>query len=171
MNDQILIRPIEETDFSAYRELRLEALRGHPEAFGSDHDEQAADPELAWNRMRSSIEGTQSRIFLADAGGELVGIVAVFRESGVKVRHSANVVSVYVRPAWRGRRLAELMIRQAIEWCGEVGVRIVRLCVTAGNEAAIACYLRCGFMECGVQREVIRVGEVYYDEVVMWRRV
>ena len=63
------------------------------------------------------------------------------------------------------------MIGEAIGWCAGVGVRIVRLTVTAGNAAAMGCYLRCGFEVCGVQPEVIRVGEVYYDEVLMWRRV
>ena len=40
-----------------------------------------------------------------------------------------------------------------------------------GVSEAIRCYRRCGFRVCGVQPEVIRVGDVYHDELLMWRRV
>src|SRR5262245_42902414 len=38
------IRSIAMSDLGAFKALRLEALRNHPEAFGSDHDESAAEP-------------------------------------------------------------------------------------------------------------------------------
>ena len=68
MPHEIIIRPIQKSDFAAYRELRLEALKAHPESFGSDYAEQAADPDSAWlDRIRISIEGKMSRLFLAEA--------------------------------------------------------------------------------------------------------
>jgi ribosomal protein S18 acetylase RimI-like enzyme len=168
----ITIRPVRESDLPAYREIRLEALQAHPEAYGSDYAEQAADPESVWmGRIRASVEGTASRIFLAEDAETIVGLVAAYREKGAKVCHSATLVSVYVRPPWRGRGLAEQMIAQVLSWCASAGVRILRLTVVTSNTAAIRCYQRCGFRVCGVQPEVIRVGNQYHDELLMWRRI
>jgi len=172
MANEIMIRPIREADLPAYKALRLEALRSHPEAFGSDYAEQANEPESEWmNRIRSSVEGNTARLFLADATDDLAGMTGVYRDSGVKCHHSATIVSVYVRPQWRGRRLGDAMIHEALAWCAAVQVRIARLAVHPGNGPAIRCYLRCGFQVCGIQPEVIRIGDAYHDELQMWRRV
>ena len=181
--DGIQIRPIGAADLAAYKALRLEALRAHPEAFGSDYAEQAAEPDSAWEgRIRASLEGEASRILVAadsdagaragaDAPRELAGMVAAFRDGGVKTRHSAILVGVYVAPRWRGRRLADAIVREAVAWCAAAGVRFVRLAVETNNVPAVRCYHRCGFQICGVQPEVIRIGDTYHDEFHMWRRV
>ena len=111
--DGIEIRAIRGADLAAYWALRLEALRAHPEAFGSDYSEQANEPDAVWEgRIRSSVEGVASRIVVAaDVGGGLAGMAGVFRDEGVKTRHSAILVAVYVAPRWRGRRLADAMVR------------------------------------------------------------
>jgi ribosomal protein S18 acetylase RimI-like enzyme len=168
----ITIRAIGESDLRAYRELRLEALQAHPEAYGSDYTDQANDPESVWmGRIQASVEGKASRIFLAEDGGEIAGMVAAYREKGTKVCHSATLVSVYVRPRWRGCGLAGRMIGEVLAWCASVGVRILRLTVVTSNTPAIRCYQRCGFAVVGIQPEVIRVGTQYHDELLMWRRV
>ena len=171
--DGIEIRPVRGADLAAYRALRLEALRSHPEAFGADYAEQANEPDAAWEgRIRSSLDGDASRIVVAaDAAGGLAGMAGAFRDEGAKTRHSATLVGVYVAPRWRGRRLADAMVREIVAWCAASGVRILRLAVATGNVAAVRCYHRCGFHVCGVQPEVIRVGDTYHDELLMWRRV
>ena len=172
MTHDITIRPISNSDFAAYRELRLEALQAHPAAFGSDHAEQANDPDDVWlDRIRASIDGGKSRLFLADAAGELAGMAGIFRNNGVKVQHGASLVSVYVRPHWRGRGLATRLIGEVVAWCAGAGVRVIRLGVGARNADAIRCYLRAGFTVYGVEPESIRVGDIYHDELLMWRRV
>lgn len=169
----IQIRPIRETDLTAYRDIRLEALQSHPEAYGSDYADQFADPESVWaGRIRGSLDGIASRILLAETdAGDLVGLSAVYREKGAKVCHSGTLVSVYVRPPWRGRGIAEQMIDRVADWCASVGIRILRLTVVTSNVPAIRCYARCGFVVCGIQRETIRVGTQYHDELLMWRRI
>lgn len=167
---QITIRPIRADDLSTYKSLRLEALEAHPEAYGSDYADQAGDPDSVWmGRIQSSLEGKWSRIFLAEDAGEMAGLLAAYREKGAKVCHSATLVSVYVRPQWRGRGLADRMVQEAISWAESVGVRILRLTVVTSNTRAIRCYHRCGFRVCGIQPQVIRVGTQYHDELLMWR--
>ncbi len=172
MSDTVLqIRPIRADDIAAFKALRLEALRAHPEAFGSDYHESLNAPESMWQeRIQTSLDNA-GRIFLANTGDELAGMTGVLREKGAKVNHSAFIWGVYVRSAYRSRGLGERLIRAAIEWCGEATLRSVRLTVVTTNLSAIRCYQRCGFIETGVQPEVIRVGETYHDELLMWRRI
>lgn len=170
-NPMMPIRPIRRDDAAAFKALRLEALQSHPDAFGSDYHESLNAPESMWQeRMQTSLDDV-GRIFLADAGSELAGMTGVVREKGAKVNHSAFIWGVYVRPAYRSQGLGERLIRAAVDWCGQQKLRSVRLTVVTTNLSAIRCYQRCGFAETGVQPEVIRVGDVYHDELLMWRRI
>ena len=44
MSPDVLVRRLTQADASAYRAVRLRALREHPEAFTSDADEEASQP-------------------------------------------------------------------------------------------------------------------------------
>jgi L-amino acid N-acyltransferase YncA len=79
------------------------------------------------------------------------------------------VWGVYVRAAWRGRRVADRLIEACIEWARPHGVRVAKLAVITSNAAAIRCYLRCGFSVYGVEPQVIHVDGVYHDELLMVR--
>ena len=169
---QCEIRPIREDDLPAFRALRLEALRDHPEAFGSDYDEATRDPDDKWqDLMRRALAGESDRVFLADAGNELAGMLGVHRSHGIKNRHSAMIWGVYIRPTYRGQGLTEKLMREAIAWAQQQNVRILRLAVGTFNAPAIRCYQRCGFVVYGVSPEELRVGEKYHDEILMFRRV
>lgn len=172
MANDISIRFIRESDLAAFKALRLEALRMHPEAYGSDYEENLREPESTWiDRVKSAIDNPGGCIVLAEANGELAGMAGVFRGGGVKGRHIATIWGVYVRPGHRGQQLSEKMIAEAIGWCRMNEVRIARLTVVTCNGSAIRRYLRCGFAIYGVSPEEIRIGDVYYDELLMWRRV
>lgn len=166
-------RPLTLADVPASRDLRLEALRNHPEAFGSDYNDLVNAGESFWlDRVRGSFEnGDYARVTLAESAGQLVGMAGTIRETGAKVRHQAFIWGVYVRPAFRGQGVAAGLIHACVEWCREKQLRGVRLSVEAGNVSAIRCYARLGFNVFGVQRDVIRVGDVYHDELLMYRKL
>ena len=46
-----IIRQATQADAEQYRELRLRALKKHPEAFGSDYTETLARPLEGWHAM------------------------------------------------------------------------------------------------------------------------
>jgi RimJ/RimL family protein N-acetyltransferase len=168
----ISIRLIRDSDLDAYKALRLEALREHPEAFGTDYDEDLGQPESVWiDRLTNSIDNPGGCIALADAGGELAAMAGVFRRDSVKVRHVATIWGVYVRPKYRGQQLVDRMIAELLNWCRANQVGIVHLTVVTSNGPAIRCYLRCGFSVYGISPEEIRIGDKYYDELLMWRRI
>jgi RimJ/RimL family protein N-acetyltransferase len=169
MNPQFTIRTTHENDMRAYRELRLEALKNYPTAFGMDYETSAAQPESYWlERIRASDDRVA---FVAEAGGQFVGTAGIFRESNIKERHASHIWGVYVRPAWRGAGIADALIETCISWAQARELRLVKLAVTTTNTAAIRCYLRHGFSVYGVEPEAIQWDGVYYDELLMVRRL
>ena len=164
----ITIRPTCEADTVAYRELRLEALRTHPEAFGADYEESLARPIERWQQNVRDGAGTDLGVtYVAEAAGGLVGMTGVYRDSGAKMRHCANIWGVYVRPDWRGLGIADQLIESCVAWVRARELRLAKLAVVTTNAAAIRCYVRCGFSVYGMDPEVIYHDGVYYDELLM----
>ncbi len=166
----VIIRQAQESDAQAYRELRLEGLRNHPEAFSADHDVSAARPKEFWEeRMRSL--GDENMIFFAVHENELIGMCGIYRGDSPKTRHSAYIVGVYVKEEWRGMRIPDELIAACGEWAHEHEIHILKLGVASANAPAIRCYLRCGFTVYGVEPQAIYVNGTMYDELLMTRTI
>jgi RimJ/RimL family protein N-acetyltransferase len=176
----VTIRPTREADAVAFRELRLEALRTHPEVFGADYDESLARPIEFWQeRVRDGAGSDLGITYVAvpssrlrpGADGALVGMTGIYRDNHRKMRHSGMIWGVYVLPEWRGTGIAGALIEACVVWAREHGLRLVKLSVVTTNAAAIRRYVRCGFSVYGVEPEVIYYNGVYYDELLMIRRL
>ncbi len=167
-----MIRPGKEEDAAAYRDLRLEALRNHPEVFSADYEGNAARPMAFWvDRLRlGGIDGTPM-MFFADHEGALIGMCGVAWSAAPKVRHSGDIISMYVRPNWRGARVADALITASIGWAQAQGAEIVKLAVVTTNVPAIRCYARCGFHVYGIEPHALFNEGTYYDELLMARRI
>lgn len=169
----IVVRAVRADEGPQLRELRIEALTRHPVAFSGSPEQAAAED---WDlRARESDGSGLAAIFVAEASGtgsgDLAGMTGVLLSGHPKFPHSAFVWGVYVRPAWRGRRLGERLVTAACDWAAARGRTIVRLGVSTRNAAAIRAYGRCGFSVYGVERASVMIDGVEYDELLMDRRV
>lgn len=165
----VAIRTTCSADAEALCALRVEGLRANPTAFVTTPAEALAED---WQKRAAEGNGEGlSAIFVAEASGALVGMTGIVASPRAKLRHSAFIWGVYVTPAWRGGRLAERLVNAAVEWARGKGCTIVRLGVTAGNEAAYRSYVRCGFEVYGRERASQVVEGVEYEEVLMDRRI
>ncbi len=72
--EQLKIRQLTAEDATRYKALRLEALRNHPEAFGSDYE---AEKDRPIERYATRLESEQSMTFGAFHENELVGVVTI----------------------------------------------------------------------------------------------
>lgn len=169
----MLIRPIAESDLRPYIALRLEALRDHPDAFASSYEDQRNDPDDIWlKRIRSSLDGENYRLFLADTGHQLAAMLGLSREPGPKIRHAANLISVYVRPPYRNQHLLDQFLPHILDWCRQHDITLLRLSVTSTNTPAIRCYQRLGFQTTGTLPQYIRTPDgALHDEYLMFRPV
>lgn len=155
-------------DAAHYRELRLEMLRLHPEAFLSDYATTVARPESFWQELLSKV-GEMGMTFFATHDEQLIGMAHVQRRNGAKLSHSADVVSVYVRAEWRGLRIADALIEECANWARAHNVSILKLAVVRTNTSAERCYERCGFTVYGNEPQVVLFDGVMYDDLLMAR--
>jgi len=98
-----------------------------------------------------------------------VGMCGLACSSSPKVRHSASIVSMYVRPDWRALGIAQALVDACLELARSRGVQVVKLAVVTTNAAAIRCYLRCGFRAYGVEPQALCHAGAMYDELLMVR--
>ncbi len=166
----VAIRTAREEDAAAYRDLRLEALRNHPEAFSADYAENLAQPMSYWTeRLAFNSTDSAHMIYFADHHEQLIGMCGISRTNSPKVQHSAMIFGVYVRPDWRGYRIAEELITACVDWARTRDVKIVKLGVATTNTPAIRCYARCGFHVYGIEPQALYVDGMFYDELLMAR--
>jgi RimJ/RimL family protein N-acetyltransferase len=164
----IIVRPGQEADAPAYRELRLEALRNHPEAFSADYESAFQQPANEWaERLRSL--GGDNMIYFAAQKDALIGMCGIYRGKSAKTHHSATIWGVYVKAEWRGLQIADVLMDRCIEWARDQGIKIVRLAVVTTNQAAIRCYERCEFKIYGTSPQEIFYNGRMYDELLMAR--
>lgn len=167
----ISVRRTRADDAAAYRAMRLEALRAHPIAFGGDPAEEEARPLSFWQDRLSSESNLSSANFVAEASGELIGMMVVVRASGAKLRHAANIYSVYVRPAWRGRGVADRLLEACVGWAQAEGAQLLKLAVAAQNLAALGFYQRNRFRVYGVEPQAILFAGQLHDELLLMRTI
>jgi RimJ/RimL family protein N-acetyltransferase len=168
----VLIRPTRIDDAPAYRSLRLQGLQAHPEAFGADYETSTARPIEYWReRMQSGAGGERGVTYVAEAAGELIGMTALVRHDLPKTRHAGSIFGVYTRADWRGTGVADALLEACVAYARQLGMRLVQLGVVTTNAGAIRLYLRCGFTVYGVEPESIQHNGIYYDELLMARRL
>ena len=166
MSGEIIIRHATSSDIDSFRELRLEALKNHPTAFGVDYEESAARPNEHWLE-RLKMDKDHEALFFAEYENQLIGMTGIFRGSSKKSHHNSMIWGVYVKPDWRGRHISEALVRSCLEWAKEQRLAIVKLAVVTTNQPAIRCYKRCGFTTYGKEPKALYHGSTYYDEYLM----
>jgi RimJ/RimL family protein N-acetyltransferase len=158
---EIKIRRLPPADAALYREIRLEALNQVPEAFGSTFAAESAEPS-AWFAARLD----DAAVFGAFAGDDLLGIAGFFVKPGCKEAHKGGLWGMYVRPNARGAGVGRRLVSAAIEHA-RGRVEIIQLTVVAGNEPARRLYAKMGFVEYGTEKNALKAGGRYWDEILM----
>ena len=158
------IRALGVADADAYRRVRLDALRLHPDAFGSAYEDEAVLDRAQFAERLAAPGFTR---FGGFAGGDLVGLAGLQMRTGTKERHKARLFSMYVDAAHRGSGLARQLIEAVIAGARKAEALVLQLSVSAGNAPAQRLYRRVGFTVYGVERRSLKVGGHFHDEELM----
>jgi RimJ/RimL family protein N-acetyltransferase len=158
----IEMRRLETGDATSYREIRLESLQSHPEAFGASWEHEAARPASWWT------ERLEINTVLGGwiDGSPLLGVAGFRVHAAAKLRHKGILWGMYVRPQARGTGLAMSLVQRIIEQATPL-VEELCLGVATSNTAAHRLYRAAGFEPYGLERRALTVGEAYHDELLM----
>lgn len=117
--------------------------------------------------------GEQDRIrnpddmtLIAEFKGDIVGVLTIQRGMYRKNRHTANLGIAIVKEH-RSRGLGTELIKNAIRWCRDIGIKKLNLEVFSTNTNAIRLYQKLGFQEEGRRVNQFTIDGNYVDDVFM----
>ena len=140
----VTIRRIRPDEGARLRAIRIEALADSPSAFGSTLAETIRRPYAYWeHRAADNAAGEESVLFVAEEPEGWCGLAGAYRDESD--RTSADLISMWVRPAYRGQALGRRLVESVVAWARGHGLAQLALWVETGNASAIALYECCGF--------------------------
>jgi RimJ/RimL family protein N-acetyltransferase len=148
------------------RPVRAEDARAMAELFAAVAAERtgiASEPPVDIEERTATFAAGAAGSFVAVADDQIIGLVHVQPS-----RHGFGDLAMLVDRDWRGRGAGSALVRAAIDWARDQGLHKLSLEVFAHNEAAIALYRKCGFVEEGRRPgQYRRASGELWDSIVM----
>lgn len=163
----IYIKDLNIEDAKIYWELRLEALKTSPEAFGSSYEDAV---QIPINEIEERIKKDNNNYILGafTADTQLVGMARFTREQGLKLKHKGMITGVYVSSQYRGKEIVKELIKEILSRGKEIeGLKQINLSVVSTNNVAVKLYKGLGFETYGIEKNALIYNGQGYDEEFM----
>ncbi len=159
------IRFLNLQDVTAYRKLRLQALRESPTAFASSYEQEICLTLSDFAARLQAHDNSASGIFGAFGDNEqLIGMLGFSRENHPKRSHIGSLWSMYVLPEFRRQGVGAALLDEALSHTQRLGVlRQIVLSVTGNNLAASSLYKSRGFERFGLECDALFINGKYFD--------
>ncbi len=143
----VLVRSFKKSEWKAYREIRLRALRESPDAFGSTYQESRNYTDDMWiSRLKTATTETDFPM-AATIDARIVGLGRVKIEPPVV--DVAHLYQMWVAPEARGKGVGKTLLKAAISWAEDHNAMKMLLDVTCGDRPARRLYDAFGFEPAG----------------------
>ncbi|MFN2567947.1 MAG: N-acetyltransferase family protein [Gemmatimonadaceae bacterium] len=143
----LTIRQASPDDLPTVVALRLSLLREH-----GDHPIYGRLRADAAHRARelfaTQLDSSNEVMFLAERGGQVVGILRCVESTGSPLLHPPRygyVSSVFVTPNARRSGVLRALLERAVRWCEDRGLEEMRLHSVAGDAVSEAAWDALGF--------------------------
>ncbi|MDP1511136.1 N-acetyltransferase [Paenibacillus sp. CMAA1739] len=163
----IIIRNIEPADAEAYWNLRQEALKMNPEAFGTSYEEAV---KVSLLDVVKQIQNPRDHYILGafTKDHQLAGMTGFRRENKIKTQHKGTIWGVYVSSTYRSQGIAKKLLMEVISRGRKVeGLKQINLSVVATNQSAVELYSKWGFTTYGIEKNALEYQGQGYDEELM----
>ncbi len=163
----ITYRKLQPNESTLYREIRMEALKNNRDSFATTYEDEMAKPKLHFERC---IEEQTPNRFTAGAFEDenLIGICSFMQEERGKEQHKGWIMQMYVKPAYKGRKIGFHLLSTAVQLAFEIpAVEQLLLGVMSTNIAANRIYEQAGFVEYGFHKGYTKEEGRYVDERMM----
>lgn len=163
----IQIRKLQPNESNSYRELRLQCLKNYPMHFTSNYLDELAKEKLFFQNHieQSNVNNFVLGAFLDDT---LVGISGFNRYDSKKIEHKGRIIQVYVNPDYQGQQIGFKLIKHTITDAFKIkAIEQIEIDVISSNKQAAKLYKKIGFEAYGIQKNFMKVGNDYYDHIMM----
>ncbi|MDM0084385.1 GNAT family N-acetyltransferase [Variovorax sp. J31P179] len=143
------VRHLRADEADLHRQLRLEALRESPRAFGDTLESLEHKDADYWNALTQRVCSVDAMVVALDVERP-IGMIYGLQDR--QIRQGARLGGVWVDAQYRRRGAGTLLVHNVIGWAQSQAFVMARLWVGHDEGAAIALYERCGFVFTGVAR-------------------
>ena len=152
-------------EWFAYKELRLEALQTEPQAFGASYADSLHRPDTYWQtRLQDAAAEKGNWLLFAREHSRIIGMIGAWVNDDPQ---TADIISVYVVKAARGRGIGSLLMGALLQRLTQtVFLDRVRLTVNTNQSAALAMYTKFGFVVVGEEEAQLGDGNRYRECVM-----
>ena len=139
------IRRIQRGESRIFRQLRLQALKESPQAFGSTYvDAMERSPESWTTQSDGTSRGSDRSTFIAFTDEYPIGLSALYRlESPQDV---GELMQVWVSPDFRRKAVAGALMDVVFYWAEKNNFRAIAAGIRASNAGAMRFYQKYGFV-------------------------
>ena len=165
----MLIRELNQADAQEYHQLRLRALKEHPEAFADSYELQLDTPlETVKQFLREASASQDVFVLGCFVEDRLIGTAYFSRRSWPKKRHQGVLMEMHVASEQQGHGYGRALLSESIQRArGIPGLERLILSVEAKNEVAKKLYESMGFKTFAVEQQSMYLNGVYHDEEIM----
>lgn len=157
----IEIKILNVNDLNDFKNIRLAALLNAPKMFGSSHAVEVKKPLTFFQDcLRNSV------VFGAYHEEQIVALATLTRETAEKLSHKAVLSSVFVKPEFREKGIANKLLSSVLEY-SKGHVEQILLTVATDNKSAISLYKKFGFQIYGAEPKALKNNMEYGDELMM----
>ncbi len=157
-----MIKKLNKNDWQEWKEIRLEALKKSPDSFLSSFEEENKNPDNIWiEQLESSIK---FGYFIND---KIVGCCGLLIEKAAKISHTATLIRMYVKDEVRGGGVGLALVNFIKDYAKKNHIKHLYLGCNAENLGAVKLYKKCGFKIYGTRPDYTKVGNKFYDDLIM----
>lgn len=123
-------------------------------------------------RLSEEINNGGSQFYFAVLDGVVIGYLKIntgHAQTELKDDQALEIERIYVRKAWHGKKVGQLLYEKAMEVAAQAGVKYVWLGVWEKNNKAIRFYNKNGFAP--FDKHVFRLGDDVQTDIMMKKTV